>query len=267
MQDRLSQLSTEKTAVLSDDIECEDWLDEIGLSQYAETFITNFSLSGSTLNRKRLARLRLQDFPQMNICNFEHQKILMDHIRLTLQYAYSSPVRKKEVRMKNFARTKSAEDVGPSKKQRFKEQLKQADHKSQASPRRRRSFDNGVWRAVAKSRSSDTKAVEKLREGNASVGEPSVLEGKKSSRVRRYSFGVEDVSDAEKGRMYGNRAQQYDIIKKELDAIQGEYLNVFRNMINCEKASILFLHPTTRELVLCTDGMWRTSLSNPKQSL
>jgi hypothetical protein len=48
-----------------DDIICEEWLEEINLPQYKETFLVNFSLGGPLISRKRLSKVRLQDFPKM----------------------------------------------------------------------------------------------------------------------------------------------------------------------------------------------------------
>jgi hypothetical protein len=77
----------------TDDIICLEWLNEVGMGQYIETFTVNFSVGGNLLSRKRLSKVRLQDFSKMNIENFVHQKILMNHIRHTLRYAYMNPER------------------------------------------------------------------------------------------------------------------------------------------------------------------------------
>lgn len=92
---------------LQDDIECVSWLDEVGMTQYAETFLVNFTVGGrGFLSRKRLAMLRLQDFPMLNITNYEHQKILLQHIRHTLRYSYQSPVRIRETQQSAFAKAR-----------------------------------------------------------------------------------------------------------------------------------------------------------------
>ena len=77
-----------------DDIECNEWLAEIGLEQYTETFVVNFSIGGGLLSRKRLARVRLRDFSAMNIENYSHQKLLLNHIRHSFQYAFRNLARK-----------------------------------------------------------------------------------------------------------------------------------------------------------------------------
>jgi hypothetical protein len=76
------RLAASGTVHLLDDIDCYDWLCEVGLEQYEETFLTNFTKGAAgPLSRKRLAQVRLQDFPHMNITQYDHQKVLMDHIR------------------------------------------------------------------------------------------------------------------------------------------------------------------------------------------
>lgn len=85
---------TAEERVLPDDIDCYDWLDEIHLEQYVETFLANFTYGGRFLSRKRLAQVRIKDFPKMNITNYDHQKILFQHIKYTLQHEYSNPERR-----------------------------------------------------------------------------------------------------------------------------------------------------------------------------
>jgi hypothetical protein len=81
--------------VLPDDIECDEWLQEVGMEQYRETFLSNFTHGGRYLSRKRLSQVRLQDFPKMNITNFQDQKVLYEHIKITLQHEYANPERRR----------------------------------------------------------------------------------------------------------------------------------------------------------------------------
>lgn len=217
------------------------------------------------LSRKRLARLRLQDFPQMNITNFDHQKALMDHIRHTLQFSYNSPVRRREVKAKFFhlhADVKESRQAEESKKAKGLQQKPKA-RREIVSERRRRSFDNEVWKSIEKYRTPDIKDALELLRGQVepdpeSVNPVAPAKQSKVTRRRRWTFGDDDekLSVSEKGTLYGNRALEYDIMQRELSAIQTEHLNVFKNMINCKVASILFLNEKTRELMLYTDGLW-----------
>lgn len=102
-----------------DDIDCVTWLEEIDMPQYTQTFLTNFTVGGTGfLSRKRLAQVRLQDFPNMNIQNYDHQKVLMQHIRHTLKYTYQSPVRIRETQQTTYGkqRQKRIEEEQLSKK-------------------------------------------------------------------------------------------------------------------------------------------------------
>ena len=83
----------------NDDIDGYLWLEEIDMEQYAETFLTNLSLDGRIILRKRLSNIRQQDLAKMNITNFQHQKEIMQHIKLVLKFPFNSPIRKKEVTM------------------------------------------------------------------------------------------------------------------------------------------------------------------------
>jgi hypothetical protein len=184
-----------------DDIDCKSWLEEIGLSQYSETFYANFTSGGTGfLSRKRLAQVRLQHFPHMNITDFEHQKVLLQHIKHTLKYTYQSPVRIKETQQSAYAkfRTLSFEDSSENEAKADKKEYKSFgdDPKSSAEPKevdekedkkdsnqiaskdeeakakkkrakRRHTFDDKAWEAINKSRSTGEAktAVDMLREG------------------------------------------------------------------------------------------------------
>lgn len=94
-KDIKSNILIKSSRILPDDIECVEWLSEIGMEQYIETFLANFTYGGKYLSRKRLEQVRIQDFPKMNITNYEHQKILLEHIKLTLKHEYSNIERRR----------------------------------------------------------------------------------------------------------------------------------------------------------------------------
>jgi SAM domain (Sterile alpha motif) len=87
----------EESTSFGDDIKPLEWLLEIDLAQYVETFQVNFTIGGSYLSRKRLASVRLQDFSKMNIQIFDHQKKILQHIQHSLKYSFNDPNRKQEV--------------------------------------------------------------------------------------------------------------------------------------------------------------------------
>jgi hypothetical protein len=187
------------TAPYVDDIDCIKWLEEIGMPQYTNTFMTNFTIGGSGyLSRKRLAQVRLQDFSYMNIQNYEHQKILLDHIRHTLKYTYQSPIRIRESQETAYVKlgikpsepepivVESIQEPADEKKDSkddvrrrrpsmtdkdIKEDVQQETAESKAEQKkkkkqRRHTFDDKAWEAINKSRTADqTKAaVELIRE-------------------------------------------------------------------------------------------------------
>ena len=88
----------------TNDIECIPWLNEINMGQYSTTFLVNLSGDGRILSRSRLNQMRQKDLASMNITNFQHQKLIMDHIHHVLQYSYHSPVRKKDLKAKLSAK-------------------------------------------------------------------------------------------------------------------------------------------------------------------
>lgn len=81
----------------SEDIDCREWLAEIGLHHYANTFLTNLSSDGTIILRRRLSNIRQQDLSQMNIMDFDDQKAIMAHIKLVLKHPFNSAVRKREL--------------------------------------------------------------------------------------------------------------------------------------------------------------------------
>ena len=58
--------------------------------------------------------------------------------------------------------------------------------------------------------------------------------------------------------MHNPRLNLFFCVKlSSLDTLQNEYLNKFKNTINCEIASIFFLNDDTQELLLhSTNGKW-----------
>ena len=85
------------------DIDVHELLSEVDLDMYAEVFLVNFGVNDTKyLNRKRLKELRLKDFATMGISQYEHQKILLDHIQHALEFEFKSPVRKNQVRALAF---------------------------------------------------------------------------------------------------------------------------------------------------------------------
>ena len=262
-----------------DDIECKDWLHEIDMMQYEEVFLVNFSLGGKLLSRKRLGQVRQQDLSKMNITNFEHQKILMDHIRHTLEYSFHSPVRKQQSKEKYLARTPvhlrpPAPPVVPEEGPKY--HIKNDEHgehkrgnkgkkgKDKNFRRKRRSFDNAVWNKINALRTKEVvahDAAEDLRHGR----KPAILKEKEDKsnhkhRTRRYSFGentpMDQLTAAQKGNLYGNMAMEYDIIQKEMATIKAEHLLLFQSLINCSTGRIYFLSEHTREVVVLIGHEW-----------
>jgi hypothetical protein len=187
----------------AEDIDCAEWLAEVDMAQYAETFLTNLSRDGKIILRRRLVNIRQQDLSKMNITDFEHQKIIMAHIKLVLKHPFDSTTRKHEVQIMSPAPsmrkrpdklpaiiqpkddlailvkeggddnnkdketstdpTTQKAGLGPNAKS-TKE--KQAARKQQA--KRRRSFDSTVWQQIATMRtkgSDQAEAAANLREG------------------------------------------------------------------------------------------------------
>ena len=171
------------------DIECIDWLEEVNLPQYKDTFLTNFGVYGK-LSRSRLKTVRLQDFQYLNIQDYDNAKLLMEHIKITLQYSFNSSERVYAIqeRRKSLSRPNSTSflpniinkgstiglisqlptqliDVRiDNSKRRINHQRFISDHQQQA-------FDRRNWNSIQLYRDdhnhSNLSAVESLRDGKA----------------------------------------------------------------------------------------------------
>ena len=88
---------------LEDDIVAEEWLAEVDCVRYLDCFIKNFpspdarNRKRGIISRRRLETLRLQDYPKLNIKDFEEAKKLNEHVKTVLKYEFDSPQRKTEV--------------------------------------------------------------------------------------------------------------------------------------------------------------------------
>eukprot|EP00601_Ochromonadales_sp_CCMP2298_P006493 CAMPEP_0173200778 /NCGR_PEP_ID=MMETSP1141-20130122/17975_1 /TAXON_ID=483371 /ORGANISM="non described non described, Strain CCMP2298" /LENGTH=444 /DNA_ID=CAMNT_0014125807 /DNA_START=97 /DNA_END=1431 /DNA_ORIENTATION=+ len=281
--------------IMHDDIDCRQWLHEINLSQYAETFLVNLSVDGRVIRRKRLNQLRQQDLCSMNITNFSHQKRLMEHVRLVQRYAFHSPQRKSEV--KEVIEEPESEykqmDAGPvsprgsgkvTKQPSVKARVSSLLNEKKKSARRRRSFDADVWNSISTMRKkalNNVAQAELLREGFFSSESNSIkkeeeekkVEEKKErrrsvdrssgERVRRRSFNGATVDqekanqDREKALMYGNMALEYDMMLSSLEALQTETLNELKSTVSCEVVSLFFVNKASRELLVHTlESKW-----------
>jgi len=74
-----------------------------------------------------------------------------------------------------------------------------------------------------------------------------------SSTIQRQSSVLSSMN---KGKLYGNLAQQLDIAQKDVERIQLEHINHFKDTIGCEIGNVLFLNEHTRELLLYDSGAW-----------
>ena len=253
------------------------------MSQYSQAFLLNLSADGKILIRKRLQQIRLQDLPKMNITNFLHQKILMDHIHHVLNNAFQSPVRRLEIKAILSAKypdidldnlkPRLKKTGGMSDEMKRGESAQRRRSMDKATKTRRRSFDTHVWQSISNLRTRDasnTAAAALLREGVLSQ-EPKKLI-KLTKRRSRHSFDKDGEphsaavasavaplpsaaqSAKQRAQHYGNMALEFDTLSTNLRTIQTEYLNAFRTVLNCEVASILLLNDRTRELMLYSDA-------------
>lgn len=254
-----------------DDIDATEWLREVDMVHYERVFVTNFSIGGKLLSRSRLAKLRLCDFPKLNIQDYDDQKVLLDHIRHTLEYSFHSPVRKDEARQKYLLRSPNAKLPESLAEPKYigvvagdKEKKKKGKGSKKGQRTRRRSFDHQAWNKINALRTKDVtseNAAEQLRYGiKPDVVKKKEKEGHVHMRARRYSFGektpMDQLTRVQKGNLYGNMALEYDMIQKEMAMIKAEHLLVFQALINCESGRLYFVSEHAREMIVLIGHEW-----------
>jgi len=278
LQDLSTKRSEGTNSSLKDDIECKTWLDEVELPQYQETFITNFSTIGNLLSRRRLKTVRLQDFPNMNITDYDHARILLEHIRITLKYSFDSSDRLREVKSAQRTRSIMLPSIAIGN---YNQSVKltthladvhvnlynmkrKANHQRYISQRRREAFDNKVWNTINKFR-DDVKPlmIQNIRDGIVDKPATGPLSmSSKSATSKKFEFDaplspkrvLNKVSS--KAKDYGDAALDYDMLLNKLKSLQAENLTIYCNLINCETANIFFINNKTRELMLYVNDKW-----------
>lgn len=173
--------------IIPDDIDCVEWLHEVDMDQYLETFQSNFTYGGKYLSRKRLSQVRLQDFPKMNITNYSHQKILFEHIKLTLQHEYTNPERR---RMSQILSPAKLNSPNPQRAEDKHERQKAAsDFKKEFLSKQESSGGEGGEENLTESRRNSKNL--KKQESTASATSESIDQKKKAQRAvikKRNSF-------------------------------------------------------------------------------
>ena len=85
--------SPDKASMSAEFVDCESWLAEVNLLQYTASFKANFAFGDEDnkyLSLKKLSLLKMSDLPKMNITDFSHQKIIIDHIKNSIKSTQSS---------------------------------------------------------------------------------------------------------------------------------------------------------------------------------
>lgn len=214
----------------------------------------------------------------MNITNFHHQKILHKHIKLTLQHEYSNPGRRKESKIlspfkaaeckiikRDFKdKQESNGDMKPTPELtgvvRTNKEAEPKKRSSRPTIRKRNSFDAKAWESINKLRGEGTKNADHLR-GAVTYEHENKTDGKNPRRVirRRSTFDglpslIKDSSS--KGKLYGNMAQQFNILQSKMLQIQERHLQNIKETVGCDIVSLLFFNDQTRELMLCINDRW-----------
>lgn len=274
----------------TDDIECDLWLKEIDLNQYTNSFLSNCTIPiGSIyLSRKRLSQIRQQDLSKMNITNFQHQKIIMEHIRHTLQYSFASPARLQELiqrhgstpfgvhipsdneySMSNLMKVNQA--AHNLKNVHFAKEGRRASlvRRESISVERLSSFDSQVRQQIQRLQSSNQQhhhAVENLRENKDISNNVSTDNHHQKIQIRKKYVNLDEKNQpkdlATKGLTYGKMAMEYDRLLLQLKKLQYDQITYYKQIIECESASIFFHDSNSRELIMYLDESWNRFPNN-----
>ena len=127
-------------------------------------------------------------------------------------------------------------------------ELKKVPHSAnqeKITTRRRRSFDQNVWKSITHLRTTDienTAASNELRNGH--VDAMVKIEKKLHDSRRRRSFDHKHG-----GTQFGNRALGADLVHKELHDLQTRHMKKLKQILGCAEANIMFIHAKTRDLL------------------
>lgn len=293
-----NDLISEKVA-----IDCRSWLNEMGLQQYEQVFLTNFSLNSSDkfLSIDKILKIRVADFPKLNITNYDHQRILLERIQRLFVTDYDLPELQKSIPIYEVYDPNNANTLAPkfayeiSQPHNSRSRRSSQDNTSQTSglpairvgqtldelrkgqgivykdkdkvevqqtTSRRKSFDERAWTAIAKhnqhmDKQSKVNALEQLRSGssidhNFDPTKDQVGKNGKKPRQRRWTLTeiADDQDSRSRALTFGNKAQEFDKIQRELRIMQEGILSRCKKVIGCEMASILFMNHITRELLI-----------------
>mmetsp|Transcript_13374 Transcript_13374/g.20104 ORF Transcript_13374/g.20104 Transcript_13374/m.20104 type:complete len:375 (-) Transcript_13374:262-1386(-) len=132
---------------------------------------------------------------------------------------------------------------------------------SRPTIRKRNSFDAKAWESINKLRGESTKNADQLREA-VTYEHDNKADGKNPRRVirRRSTFdGLPSLlkeGNGSKGKLYGNMAQQFNILQSKMLQIQERHLQNIKETLGCDIVSLLFFNDQTRELMLCINERW-----------
>jgi len=164
-----------------DAVECLPWLDGIGMSHYAKTFLANFPYVGHEdyVSIRKMSSLRIQDFPRMNITDYDHQRLIYDHIQIKVATlsslsnitAAESPEQSMSSKKTENCLRKDDSTVSLPRvviKKNESSDGKNPRPKEKVSQGRRSSFDSRVWECISKLRTKEHNlmAIENIRSGS-----------------------------------------------------------------------------------------------------
>lgn len=235
----IENITYTNSKILPDDIVCDEWLKEIKFTHYNQVFLANFSHDGKILSRSRLAKVKLHHFPNMNITIHEDQKILIEHIKHTLNFPFDSQLRKEQVNAK-YAKHEWVKIFleNSLKKKMDREEL---EEKSSILSRRRRSFDKDICKSLFffKRKHKVENIYEKKPNRRCSVND--VIFDRNYLHIPCMEY--KDVFP------------KYDKMLLEYE-YQTHILEEFRKMISCERITILFHDSKSKKLLFKLGGIW-----------
>jgi len=159
------------------------------LEQYNDVFIKNFGASSSKLSVNRLRLLQLAHLPQMSICNYAHQKVLMKNIVFALtNMALDQPKTDLEVQRSNLESMHVNEDFLSESNKSLDDHMENKKKK-----KKRSSFDRKQRPSLERRPSLDAKSqLMKIDKMQSQLNRDSTHG--KVEKIRRRSFDPNDAN-------------------------------------------------------------------------
>jgi hypothetical protein len=239
----------------------------------------NFGLESGFLSRKRLAQVQIHHLSYMNIENFEHQKILMEHIRHAVKFAFQSTKRQKAVSERQAKREILQKEVANKKM----EALKHLDHHASVAKNvnhfvGKMKVKAGIERPTRYLRHRTMSHNERVEHDKKMLqfirkhADTSEKHGKRTHALSDLRAGIHDhphghskknehhftrsSEDEDNGVRIGRAALETHTILQKIHAMEKDHLTEVVEMTGAERCITFYQHEKSREIFTHINKKW-----------